>query len=170
MITQGGAINGSLAAAAGSKPQIAIYDRSNASLGAAWVVPEWESADISVQASETTTVNYEGVIVGVHWTGEFIEASLRLKPFGTTVANALLSSTLISRGYTAVITGMPVIAAGVWTDSFNVSSTTPSFGTLSTYRWHVVADSVSLQNAGSAGKSVTLRRYPGIPGGAAIIS
>jgi len=170
MITQGGAINGGISAAAGSKPQITIYNLANTSLGAAWVVPEWESVDISVQAAETQTLNYEGVIVGVHWTGEFIEASLRLKPFGTTVANALLSATLISRGYTAVITGMPVIAAGVWTDAFNVSSTTPSFGTLSTYRWHVVADSVSLQNAGAAGKSVTLRRFPGIPGGAAIIS
>ena len=177
MITQGGGVIGSLAAVAGTKPTITIYDHAGTSLDTAWIVPEFESADVAVNASDSTTVNYVGNIVAVHFTGEYFECSFRLKPFATfttdaatTLASVRKSATILRPGYTAYITGMPVIPAAPFTDIFNCSSTTVTDGTIQTYRWIIFGNSVSLSNAGAAGKSVTMRRYPKIPGGVSIAS
>ena len=177
MITQGGGVIGSLAAVAGGKPVVKIYDHAGAEVTTSWVVPEFESADVAVNASDSTTMNYEGNIVAVHFTGEYFECSFRLKPFAlfdtnaaTTLASTLKSATLLRPGYTAYITGMPVIAAAPFTDIFNCSSVTVSAGTIQTYRWVIFGNGVSLSNAGAAGKSVTMRRYPNIPGGVSIAS
>ena len=171
MITQGQVVIGSVANAAGSKPQIIIYDHAGTALdGAAWVVPEWESVDIAQNATESTTQNYEGNYVAIHWHGAYLEVTVRVVPFGTTAANARLAASLIVRGYTARMTGLPVITAGAFVDALNVTTETPALGTLTSHRWIIVSDSVSLRNAGAAGKSITMRRYPNIPGGAAITS
>ena len=168
MITHGGSVVGGVAAAAGTKPTFTIYDHAGTTLGAGWIVPEFEGVDVNVQASESSTANYQGEIIAVHFSGEYFEASFRLKPFATLNSDARLSATILRPGYTMYVTGMPVIAAAPFTDIFNCSSTTVSQGTIQTHRWIISSNGISLSNAGSAGKSVTARRYEKIGGGVAI--
>lgn len=166
MNAQGGGIIGSLAAVAGTEPTITVYDHSGTSLGSAWVVPLLEGISATPQVEATgRLLNYQGDIVAVHWAGEYYEATFRVKPFGTSLANAVKSAHMLRFGFTIVTAGFPVIVGSPFTDLLNVTTGDPGGN-----RWIFEGGSLELSNNSPAGRSITLRRYPKIVGGTAITS
>ena len=168
MNSYGGAIVGRLNATTGARPTITIYDFNGDSLNGAspvgFIVPEFVSASVSVQSKSSMTENYQGDISAVHFCGTYFEASLRMKPFAeyitniaTTAANALKSATLLQPGFTAVITGMPIVRADPFTDIWNVGGTGTQL-----HRWVIFGGNLDLSNSDAAGSVITLRRFPSI--------
>lgn len=170
MYTQGGAIIGSLAATPGTPPTMTIYDHQNNSIASAWILSNAiESVSLTPNATGGETMNYEGNIVAVHWSGEYLEASFRIRPFVptgvsdvATRASLMKTAYMLRKGYTAVISGMPVIAAPPWVDALNVTTGDPGQN-----RWHVFGDGLELSASSPAGKTITFRRFPYIVGGVA---
>ena len=164
MNSYGGGILGRLNGTTGARPVIQIFDFTATDLLTAWVVPEFVSASVSVQSKSSMTENYQGDVSAVHFCGTYFEASLRLKPFAefvtniaTTAANVLKSATIIQPGFTAVITGMPVVRADPFTDIWNVSGTGIQLN-----RWVIMSGNLDLSNSDAAGSVITMRRFPGI--------
>lgn len=164
MNSYGGAIVGRLNGTTGARPTITIWDFTGTSLDTAWIVPEFVSASVSVQSKSSMTENYQGDISAVHFCGTYFEASLRVKPFAeyvtniaTTAANALKSATVIQPGFTAVITGMPIIRADPFTDIWNVGGSGIQLN-----RWVIFGGNLDLSNSDAAGSVITLRRFPSI--------
>ena len=170
MYTQGGAVIGSIAATPGTPPTMTIYDHQNNSLGSAWILSDAiESVSLSPNASSSETMNYDGNIVAVHWSGEYLEASFRIRPFAPTGVSdvatraALVKTAYVLRfGYTAVVTGMPVIAAPPFTDALNVTTGDPGGN-----RWIVTSNALEISASSPAGRTISFRRYPKIVGGVA---
>ena len=169
MNSYGGAVVSSLTGTAGTRPQIAFWDYTGTQLTTAfWLVGEWESAAVSQQGTDSMTTNYQGDVVAVHFSGDYYEATVRMKPFAewvtdnaTTITNTLKSAHVIRRGFTAAITGMPVIAAGVFTSATGGIWNVGGSG-VGANRWIVYSDGLDMSNAGVAGKNITLRRFPNI--------
>lgn len=164
MNSYGGGILGRMTGSAGARPTITVYDFTGTSLSTAWVVPEFVSGAISVQSKSSMTENYQGDISAVHFCGTYFEASLRMKPFAeyvtsiaTTEENVRKSATILQPGFTATITGMPVIRADPYTDIWNVGGSG-----IQLTRWVIFGGNLDMSNSDSAGSVITLRRFPGI--------
>lgn len=171
MITQNGVFIGRLEATIGTAPTIKVYNASNSELtvGSAWVVPLIQSFSLQLKAvvEGEMTVDYTGDVAAVHWSGQYLEATMRIKPFGSSLANAILSAKGLDHGYTVETAGFVQIQLGPWTDALNVSS---SGGLPHTARWIYFGKPIDLTGGQAAEQTITLRRFPKIAGGAAITS
>ena len=169
MITQGGAFISRLEATVGTPPSITIYNKSNNSLLTAWVVPLIESFQITPVAvvNKQMTVNYTGDVVACHWSGVYLEAEIRVKSFGTTLADAINSSNGLEYGFTAVTSGFVVIPMAGFADAYNVNS---GGSAPETSRWIYTGGPVDIRGGDAAGRVLTFSRFPKIVGGTAITS
>lgn len=168
MITQNGAFIGRLEAVVGTPPTITVYDRSNTSLGAAWVVPMIQSFSVNLRSvvDAEMTVDYTGDVAAVHWSGQYLEATMRVKPFGTTLANAIKSAHGLDHGYSVVTAGFVIIPLGPFADALNVAGgSSPE-----TSRWIYTGKPVDLTGGQAAEQTITLRRFPKILGTTAVVS
>lgn len=171
MITQPGAYIGRLEASIGTAPTITVFGRDDAelSLGSAWVVPLIQSFSLNLRAvvDGEMTVDYSGDVAAVHWSGQYLEATMRVKPFSDSLAKAILSAKGLDHGYTVKTAGFVQIQYGPWTDALNVSA---SGGLPHTARWIYFGKPIDLTGGQAAEQTITLRRFPKIVGGTAIVS
>jgi len=168
MITQGGAFISRLEATVGVAPTITIYNKSNTSLLTAWVVPLIESFQITPVAvvNKQMTVNYTGDVVAVHWSGVYLEAEIRVKSFGSTLADAIASSHGLEYGFTAVTSGFIVVPMAGFADAYNVAGGSAP----ETSRWIYTGGPVDIRGGDAAGRVLTFSRFPKIVGGTAVVS
>jgi len=168
MITQNGAFIGRLEAVVGTPPSLTVYDRSNTSLGSAWIVPLIQSFSVNLRSvvDAEMTVDYTGDVAAVHWSGQYLEATMRVKPFGTTLANAIKSAHGLDHGYSVVTTGFVIIPLGPWADALNVAGVSSP----ETSRWIYTGKPVDLTGGQAAEQTITLRRFPKILGTTAVVS
>jgi len=98
--------------------------------------------------------------------GEYLELSCDLVFVGSTEPNQALAERGFPPGSTITISGAPVRSMGSFTDAINVAGGSAP----ETSRWHPMPGmSIRRTSSGTSTGSVTLRRYPGIVGGAAIV-
>lgn len=99
--------------------------------------------------------------------GEYLELSVDLVFTASSLSNLALVERGFPLGSTISIAGAPVRPMGSFTDAINVAGgSTPE-----TSRWHPMPGmSIRRTSSGTSTGSVTLRRYPGIVGGAAIVT
>jgi len=137
-----------------------IYNQSNTSLGAGYVMPTVTGYNLTHNAEVARTKDGNGDIDAVTGHGEYIECQFDLLATGTSLANARLSATVPPVMSTVVIAGADVIACGPFADAVNSGSGS---------RWiYEGGGSVKFTADGHATLSLTLRRYPNITGGVAI--
>ncbi len=168
MITQNGAFIGRLEAAIGTPPTLTVYNRSNTSLGSAWIVPLIQSFSLSLKSvvDGDMTVDYSGDVAAVHWSGQYLEATMRVKPFGSTLADAIKSAHGLDHGYSVVTAGFVVIPCGPFADALNVAGGSAP----ETSRWIYMGKPIDLTGGQAAEQTITLRRFPKIIGSTAIVS
>lgn len=144
-----------------------IYDQAGTTLGSGFVMPTVSGFNLTHNGEVARTKNASGDVDAVTGSGEFIECAFTLLPTGTSAANALKSSLLPPLMSTVVISGAKVIRVGPFTDAINVAGGSAPENS----RWiYEGGGSVQFSSEGHATLNVTLRRYPGIVGGAAITS
>lgn len=136
-------------------PTIVLYNKAGTEQ-TTYVTPAIEETDVTVGGAADEQEGVDGDIEHVHFKGEYLEMNLNCRAVGSTIANALLSSRLPSGGFTAVITGAKVFAAGDFTDAVNVTS-----GGNLAYRWIVQPGAkFTGPSTDRARINMTLRRYP----------
>jgi hypothetical protein len=119
------------------------------------------SLRVSHNGSVTNIKNKSGETVGLIAVDEMLECTFNFIPYGTSVANAKASATAPDLLASAVITGLPVIPMGSFSDALNASSGNP---------W-IYEGGWEVNGTGDGepwSASVTLKRYPGITSGTAI--
>jgi hypothetical protein len=133
-----------------------------------YVFPNVQAADISHEAESDRVKSSSGEYTGIILSGEKLSCSFDLIPEGDTLAHAAVAGSLPPIGSTFDLRGLPVVAAGSWSDAFNVSAS----GSYLQNRWiYEGGGTVSGKNTGNFTMRVTLHRYPSITGLAnAIIS
>jgi len=169
--TQGGAVGfGTYGGSSGSMTPITftVYDASNTSLGSGFVMPVVDGFTVTQNGDAVNTKNGRGDIDSHTVSGEYLEASFDLVFTGSSAANQALAERGFPPGSTISISGAPVRAMGSFSDAINVASS----GSLpDTARWHPMPGmSIRRTSSGTSTGSVTLRRYPLIAGGAAIVT
>ena len=160
--TQGSAPRFGTSAAAATPITFTIYNQANTSLGAGFVMPSVNGWNLTHPAETARTKDSNGDITAVTGHGEMLECQFDLLPIGSSLPNMRLSMTLPPLMSTVAIAGADIFAAGPFADAINTDGS-------STQRWiYEGGGNVSTTNEGHARLSLTLRRYPGITGGAAI--
>ncbi len=144
-----------------------IYNQSNTSLGSGYVMPTVTGWNVTHQADNIKTKDSHGNIQSTTGHGEYLECQFDLVPDGTSLANSRLASTLPPIMSTVVISGADVFPSGPFADAINVAGGSAP----ETSRWiYEGGGSVRQSNDGHAVVSITLRRYPNIVGGTAIVA
>jgi len=170
--TQGAAVGfGTYGGSSGSMTPITftVYDASNTSLGAGFVMPTVDGFSISQPGDLVNTKTGRGDIDSHTVSGEYLACTFDLVFVGSTAANQALAERGFPPGATVSIAGAPVRPMGSFSDALNVASS----GSLpDTARWHPIPPGVSINRRSGATStgSVTMHRYPLIAGGAAIVT
>jgi hypothetical protein len=153
----------------GTLPTFTMINANTIVSGYGAVRPALTTASLrQVFANGDDAMGASGRITGIHDFGEHLVCTFTLRPEGSTAAAAALSARLPELGSTFLISGMPVVIMGGFTDAFNTGTTVES----TTPRWHYRGGgelSVSTGADGFGMITIELRRYPHIPGGAPII-
>lgn len=167
--TQGAANGfGTYGGSAGSRTPVSftVYNASNTSLGAGFVMPTVDGFTLThnYETANTRLGNGDYDSHTVH--GEYLEMSCDLVFVGSNENNLALAERGFPPGSTIVIAGAPVRSMGSFTDAINVAGGSAP----ETSRWHPMPGmTIRRTSTGTSTGSVTLRRYPGIVGGAAIV-
>lgn len=167
--TQGAANGfGTYGGTAGSRTPVSftVYNASNTSLGVGFVMPTVDGFTLThnYETANTRLGNGDYDSHTVH--GEYLEMSCDLVFVGSSEANLALAERGFPPGSTISISGAPVRSMGSFTDAINVAGGSAP----ETSRWHPMPGmSIRRTSSGTSTGSVTLRRYPGIVGGAAIV-
>jgi hypothetical protein len=170
--TQGAAVGfGTYGGSSGSMTPVTfkVYNASNTEiLSAGFVMPTVDGFTVTQNGDQVNTKNGRGDIDSHTVSGEYLEASFDLVFTGSSAANQALAERGFPPGSTIVIEGAPVRTMGSFTDAINVATS----GSLpETARWHPMPGmSIRRTSTGTSTGSVTLRRYPLIAGGAAIVT
>lgn len=167
--TQGAANGfGTYGGSAGSRTPISftVYNASNTSLGAGFVMPTVDGFTLTHNYETTNTRLGNGDYDSHTVHGEYLEMSCDLVFVGSSEANLALAERGFPPGSTISISGAPVRSMGSFTDAINVAGGSAP----ETSRWHPMPGmSIRRTSSGTSTGSVTLRRYPNIVGGAAIV-
>lgn len=167
--TQGAAVGfGTFGGSAGSRTPITftVYDAAGTTLGSGFVMPSVTGFNLTQNGEVTNTKTGNGDYDSHTVHGEYLEASFDLLFVGSSEANQAKAERGWPPGSTVVISGAPVRAMGSFTDAINVAGGSAP----ETSRWHPMPGmSIRRTNSGESTGSVTMRRYPGIVGGAAIV-
>lgn len=167
--TQGAANGfGTYGGSAGSRTPVSftVYNASNTSLGAGFLMPTVDGFTLThnYETANTRLGNGDYDSHTVH--GEYLEMSCDLVFVGSSEANLALAERGFPPGSTISISGAPIRSMGSFTDAINVAGGSAP----ETSRWHPMPGmSIRRTSSGTSTGSVTLRRYPGIVGGAAIV-
>jgi hypothetical protein len=167
--TQGAANGfGTYGGTAGSRTPVSftVHNASNTSLGAGFVMPTVDGFTLThnYETSNTRLGNGDYDSHTVH--GEYLELSCDLVFSASTEANQILAERGFPPGSTISISGAPVRSMGSFTDAINVAGGSAP----ETSRWHPMPGmTIRRTSTGTSTGSITLRRYPGIVGGAAIV-
>ena len=167
--TQGAANGfGTYGGSAGSRTPVSftVFNASNTSLGAGFVMPTVDGFTLTqnYETANTRLGNGDYDSHTVH--GEYLEMSCDLVFVGSSEANLALAERGFPPGSTISISGAPIRSMGSFTDAINVAGGSAP----ETSRWHPMPGmSIRRTSSGTSTGSVTLRRYPGIVGGAAIV-
>jgi hypothetical protein len=160
--TQGSAPRFGTSSVAATPITFTIYDQAGTTLGSGFVMPSVNGWNLTHNVEVARTKDSNGDITATTGHGEMLECQFDLLPIGSTLADMRKSLTLPPVMATVAITGADIFPAGSFVDAINTNGS-------STQRWiYEGGGSVSASNEGHARLSVTLRRYPGITGGAAI--
>lgn len=167
--TQGAANGfGTYGGSAGSRTPVSftVYNASNTSLGAGFVMPTVDGFTLThnYETANTRLGNGDYDSHTVH--GEYLEMSCDLVFVGSSELNLALAERGFPPGSTISISGAPVRSMGSFTDAINVAGGSAP----ETSRWHPMPGmTIRRTSTGTSTGSVTLRRYPNIVGGAAIV-
>lgn len=127
-------------------------------------IPVDEGINLSHNAEVERVQDADGDYCALILTAEYVEATFEMRPEGTTIANALGAATMPQIGATFVITGLPIIACGQFSDVFNVGG-----DGIQLNRWvYEGGGSIRMTNTGKAMTTLPLRRYPSLAPAAAI--
>lgn len=160
--TYGGSTSGSL-----TPVTFTVYDGGGTTLGSGFVMPTVDGFTLTHNYETATTRKGNGDFDSHTAHGEYLELSVDL----VFTADSLANHAKVERGFplgsTVVISGAPVRPMGSFTDSINVAGGSAP----ETSRWHPMPGmSIRRTSTGTSTGSVTLRRYPLIAGGAAIVT
>lgn len=144
-----------------------VYDAAGTTLGSGFVMPTVDGFTLTHNYETATTRKGNGDYDSHTAHGEYLELSVDL----VFTASSLSALANVERGFplgsTIVISGAPVRPMGSFTDAINVAGGSAP----ETSRWHPMPGmSIRRTSSGTSTGSVTLRRYPGIVGGAAIVT
>lgn len=146
-----------------------VYDAAGTTLGSGgFIMPTVDGFTLTHNYETTTTRKGNGDFDSHTSHGEYLELSCDLVFKATSLSNLALVERGFPMGSTITIAGAPIRPMGSFTDAINVASS----GSLpDTARWHPMPGmSIRRTSSGTSTGSVTLRRYPGIVGGAAIVT
>jgi hypothetical protein len=167
--TQGAANGfGTYGGSAGARTPVTFtaYNAANTSLGAGYVMPTVDGFTLTHNFETTNTRLGNGDYDSHTVHGEYLELACDLVFVGSSEANQALAERGFPPGSTIVISGAPVRSMGSFTDAINVAGVSAP----ETSRWHPMPGmSIRRTSSGTSTGSVTLRRYPGIVGGSAIV-
>jgi len=144
-----------------------VYDAAGTTLGSGFVMPTVDGFTLTHNYETATTRKGNGDFDSHTSHGEYLELSVDL----VFTASSLSALANVERGFplgsTIAISGAPVRAMGSFADAINVAGGSAP----ETSRWHPMPGmSIRRTSSGTSTGSVTLRRYPGIVGGAAIVT
>ena len=137
-------------------------------LFSAFVMPNVQSADLTHEGESERIKSSSGDYTGIILSGEKLSCSFDVVPeatwntnTATTMTNAGQSASLPPLGATFKLNGLPVIAAGSFTDAFNVAASGVPAGN----RWiYEGGGSESGKATSHYTMKITLHRYPAITG------
>lgn len=139
---------------------MALYDAANALVVTGYVSPDMESYDITHEADTEEVRNSAGEVVGHIGYNNRLTLTVNFIPTGTSVANALLASSLPDVNGTCIISGAPVIKVGSYLDALNGPGS-PASGPGG--RWiYAGGGSIKTTQTGKATGTITLKRYSGM--------
>ena len=132
------------------------------------VMPNVQSADLTHEGESERIKSSSGEYTGIIMSGEKLSCSFDVIVEADTLANAAIAGSLPPLGATFKLRGLPVVAAGSFSDGFNVADS----GAYIQNRWfYEGGGAVSGKATSHYTLRVTLHRYPSITGLAnAIIS
>lgn len=144
-----------------------VYDAAGTTLGSGFVMPTVDGFTLTHNYETATTRKGNGDFDSHTSHGEYLELSVDL----VFTASSLSALANVERGFplgsTIAISGAPVRAMGSFADAINVAGGSAP----ETSRWHPMPGmSIRRTSSGTSTGSVTLRRYPGIVGGTAIVT
>ncbi len=163
-----GAANGFGTYGASGAITFVVYDAAGTPLGSGFVMPTVEDFNLTHNFDQTNTRLGNGDINSHTVSGEYLEAQFTLAFTGTSASNQAAGERGFPLGSTITISGAPIRAMGSWSDALNVagSGSLPDIA-----RWHPMPGmSIRRSSTGPSTGTLTCRRYPGIQGGAAIVS
>lgn len=144
-----------------------VYDAAGTTLGSGFVMPTVEDFSLTHNFDVSNTRKGNGDYDSHTVSGGYVEAQFTLAFTGSSAANQAAGERGFPEGSTVVISGAPVRACGPWSDCLNVTSG----GLPDTARWHPMPGmSFRRSSTGPSTGTITMRRYPGIVGGAAIVT
>ena len=127
-----------------------------------YVFPNVQAADLTHEAESDRVKSSSGEFTGIIMSGEKLSCSFDIIPEADTLAHAAVAGSLPPIGSTFDLRGLPVVAAGTFSDAFNVSNVGTSY---LQNRWiYEGGGNVSGKNTGNYTMRVTLHRYPLITG------
>lgn len=122
------------------QPTLTFYKDGATIMQTSYIVPFAESTSIGTTGEHRTVKNAAGDVVARRTTGHGLQCTLQLRPKGATYDEVRNSATLPAVGWTAAISGMPVIKMGVFLDGWNVAQGSTAFNegvTDGSTMWHV---------------------------------
>jgi hypothetical protein len=90
---------------------------------AGYIQPNLQSLRLVDNGDADVIKNQAGEISGYIFSGQHLECTINFIPEGTTIANAKSSAQAPTHGAGMLITGMPVVAIGAFTDAWNTNAT-----------------------------------------------
>lgn len=139
----------------GNPGAFVLYPNDSGTAISGYISPAIESCNLTYNAEIEEIKSEGGDIVATIHSGGHLEATFELRPEGDSVAEAKASARIPDMGATMQLTGMPVIAAGPFSDAFN----TDGSGILAN-RWLATGQgSIRTTQSGKAMVTATFRRY-----------
>ena len=130
-----------------------------------YVSPNLKTLKLNHGADRSEIKGQDGVTSGLILNNEVVECTFDVIPEGSSVANAKLSAQLPTPGCICVITGLPVIKIGSFTDSTDGVLNSGN----STQPWiYEGGGSVNGESEKEWSMSIPLKRYVGITSGTPI--
>ena len=127
-----------------------------------YVSPNMQSLRVSHKADKQAIKGLTGKTTGLIFEDDTIEVEIEFIPEGTTIANAKKAAGIPAAGAAVTMTGLPIIAAGGFTDALNTDAG-------NTQPWIYEGDgTINAKNDGAWTATLKLMRYLSITSGTAI--
>lgn len=127
-----------------------------------YVMPNVSSVSLTHSGTSELVKSSSGEYTGIIITGEVLKCSFDIVPEGSSIANAGKAASIPPFGAAFDIRGLPVVAAGTFSDAFNVSNSGTAY---LQNRWiYIEGASCKMNNDTRGSMTIELHRFPSITG------